>query len=132
MINTLWGGEFIMIETSQISSSKMTNELKTTSSSSISLTNSELSRLSSAPENSQATTSITRDELRRTTADLNLQMEVLNTNVRFSFSEELEALIVQVTERDTGKVIRQIPSEEAMKIASYFKNAIGLLFDKEG
>lgn len=121
-----------MIETSQISSSKMTNELKTTSSSSISLTNSELSRLSSAPENSQATTSITRDELRRTTADLNLQMEVLNTNVRFSFSEELEALIVQVTERDTGKVIRQIPSEEAMKIASYFKNAIGLLFDKEG
>lgn len=75
---------------------------------------------------------LSAEELQGLTANLNEQMESLGTNVRFSYSEEIGELVVSVTERDTGEVIRQIPSEEAVKMAEFFRNAIGLLFDKEG
>ena len=71
-------------------------------------------------------------DLNQIAQNLNEQMKSLDTNIRFAYSDKIEGLYISVTEKDTGKVIRQIPSEEAMKMAEYFKNAIGLIFDKEG
>lgn len=78
------------------------------------------------------THNIGAEELQSLTESLNEQMESLGTNVRFSYSEEIGELVVSVTNKDTGEVIRQIPSENAVKMAEFFKNAVGLLFDKEG
>lgn len=39
--------------------------------------------------------------------------------------------IFSVTEKSTGREIRQIPSEEAMRLAEYFRDVIGMIFDKE-
>ncbi|EJO8160769.1 flagellar protein FlaG [Campylobacter jejuni] len=36
-----------------------------------------------------------------------------------------------VSEKSTGREIRQIPSEEAMRLAEYFRDVIGMIFDKE-
>ncbi|MCW0468370.1 flagella length regulator FlaG, partial [Campylobacter jejuni] len=33
--------------------------------------------------------------------------------------------------KSTGREIRQIPSEEAMRLAEYFRDVIGMIFDKE-
>ncbi|KGI55960.1 FlaG family protein [Campylobacter sp. MIT 97-5078] len=70
-------------------------------------------------------------DLNQIAQNLNEQMKSLDTNIRFAYSDEIEGLYISVTEKDTGRVIRQIPSEEAMKMAEHFKNAIGLIFDKE-
>jgi flagellar protein FlaG len=37
-----------------------------------------------------------------------------------------------VTDKLTGKVIRKLPTEEAMKIKESMKDLVGVLFDKKG
>lgn len=58
-------------------------------------------------------------------------MDLLNTNIAFDFSDEIDRLYLRVLEKNTGKLIREFPSEEARALAGYFRNAVGLLFDKE-
>ena len=62
---------------------------------------------------------------------LNKQMDSLDTNVRFGYSDKLGSMYIRVVEKSTGREIRQIPSEEAMRLTEYFRDAIGMIFDKE-
>lgn len=66
-----------------------------------------------------------------TQASLNIQMDSLDTNVRFGYSDKIGSMYISVTEKSTGREIRQIPSEEAMRLAEYFRDVIGMIFDKE-
>ena len=68
---------------------------------------------------------------REVTDRLNYQMQQLDTNVRFAYNEKLNLMVVQVKEAKTGEGITQLPSKEAIKIREYFKESIGILFDKE-
>ena len=68
---------------------------------------------------------------REVTDRLNYQMQQLDTNVRFSYNEKLNLMVVQVKDAKTGEEITQLPSKEAIKISEYFKESIGILFDKE-
>lgn len=65
------------------------------------------------------------------TKQLNDQMKSLGTNLRFGFNNDVEQMYISVTERDTGKEVRQIPSKEALELIKHFRDAIGLIFDKE-
>ncbi|AJD03331.1 flagellar biosynthesis protein FlaG [Campylobacter lari] len=71
------------------------------------------------------------EKLKNVTEKLNNQMETLGTNVRFAFNDKINEMYINVTEKDTGKLIRKIPSEEAMKLIEHFKGVIGTIFDKE-
>lgn len=65
------------------------------------------------------------------TKQLNEQMESLGTNLRFGFNNDVDQMYVSVTEIDTGKEVRQIPTKEALELIKHFRDAIGLIFDKE-
>ncbi|AJC84659.1 flagellar protein FlaG [Campylobacter peloridis] len=87
-------------------------------------------------ENSTQTSLNNQDEnlsqkLKDATEKLNRQMETLGTNVRFAFNDKINEMYVNVTEKDSGKLIRKIPSEEVMKLIEHFKGVIGTIFDKE-
>ncbi len=71
-------------------------------------------------------------ELDNTVKKLNDQMDSLNINIRFGFNDKIDSMYVNVTEKNTGKLIRKIPSEETMKIAEKMKEIIGMIFDKKG
>ena len=68
---------------------------------------------------------------REVTDRLNYQMQQLDTNVRFAYNEKLNLMVVQVKDAKTGEEITQLPSKESIKIREYFKESIGILFDKE-
>ena len=68
---------------------------------------------------------------REVTDRINYQMQQLDTNVRFAYNEKLNLMVVQVKDAKTGEEITQLPSKEAIKISEYFKESIGILFDKE-
>ena len=70
-------------------------------------------------------------QTREVTDRLNYQMQQLDTNVRFAYNEKLNLMVVQVKDAKTGEEITQLPSKEAIKISEYFKESIGILFDKE-
>ena len=70
-------------------------------------------------------------EVKEATEKLNKQMEDLGTSIRFGYNDKIEAMYVNVMEMKTGDVIRKIPTEQAMKLSEYFREAVGVLFDKE-
>lgn len=70
-------------------------------------------------------------QLQELIKELNEQADKLSTNIAFALSDETERLYVKVLERNTGKVIREFPSEQARALTGYLKSAVGLLFDKE-
>lgn len=79
----------------------------------------------------QMSSSELAQKLEQATNELNFQMEQLKTNIRFNYNKAESTMVVQVREADTGDIIRELPSKEALRIAKYFKESIGLLFDKE-
>lgn len=50
-------------------------------------------------------------------------------NLEFSTDEESGRIIVKVIASETGELIRQLPSEEALKIAHSLSDVNSLLFD---
>lgn len=72
-----------------------------------------------------------REQIQQATAELNKQMNILNTNITFALSDETERMYIQVLAKDTGELIREFPIEQVRALTGYLKNAVGLLFDKE-
>lgn len=59
-------------------------------------------------------------------------------NLDFTFNQESNQSIVQVTDNETGELIRQIPSEEVLALSDRIKGlqsdlgeAVGVLFSRE-
>lgn len=60
--------------------------------------------------------------------DINKVMAGLSISVQFKIDPDLKELIVKVIDQDTGKLIRQIPTEEVVKMSKAMDNLKGLLF----
>lgn len=52
-------------------------------------------------------------------------------DIQFQLDDESGRMLVKVTERGTGEVIRQIPSEEAVRLAENLSEIRSLLFSAE-
>lgn len=52
-----------------------------------------------------------------------------NTRLNFSLHREPEAVVVQVTDRHSGEVIRQFPAEESLALRQKLNELVGMLFD---
>lgn len=72
-----------------------------------------------------------KQKLNELAQQLNREMSALNTNVSFNFNEDLNSLYVTVSEKDTNRVIRKIPSEEAMNLMAKMREIVGIIFDKQ-
>lgn len=72
-----------------------------------------------------------RSELAKLTEDLNKEMNPLNINVRFGFEDKIGEMNVSVFEKDTNKLIRKFPSDEAVALMSKMREIIGIIFDKK-
>ena len=73
-----------------------------------------------------------KQKLDNTIKHLNEHMKSLDTNVKFGFNDKIDTMFVNVMERSTGKIIRKIPTEEAMKLSEKMKEIVGMIFDKKG
>lgn len=69
-------------------------------------------------------------ETKQITEDLNEYMSNLQTNLRFSMYEKLDhQVVVQIKNRETDELIKQIPSEELLELRVKMEELSGLLFD---
>lgn len=62
---------------------------------------------------------------------INSQLRQMSKNIRFSLDEESGSTIVKVVDSDTGQTIRQIPSEEAIRIQHSLERLQGVLLKHE-
>jgi flagellar protein FlaG len=69
--------------------------------------------------------------LEESVEELNAFVHPYNTNLFFSIEHEIDKVIVQVKDRETEEVIKQIPSEEAVALAKALDKLKGLLVHQE-
>lgn len=67
-------------------------------------------------------------ELQDAVDNANRFFEQVSRELRFQRSETTDTLVVQIVDQKTGEVIRQVPSEEMLKISKELEKISGLLF----
>lgn len=58
-------------------------------------------------------------------------VQTVQRNLNFSLDDSTGKVVVKVTDGASGEVIRQIPSEDALRLAESLEQARGLLFKAE-
>lgn len=77
----------------------------------------------------QAQTAVNREDLVEPVQQIN---EVFAKHgIQFDINEQGSRVVVRVVEQDSGDVIRQIPSEEALRIAERLDEVQGRLLDQK-
>jgi len=77
----------------------------------------------------EAATKNAEKDVAKAVEDLNKAMDVLNISRKFEIEDELEEVVVKIMDKSEGEVIRQIPSEEALKLEKNIKHMLGMFFD---
>ena len=72
------------------------------------------------------------EETRQLAEELNEYMDDLKTTLGFSIRENhMHEVIVEIKNRETGELIKQIPSEELLAIKGKIEEFTGLIFDQK-
>lgn len=61
---------------------------------------------------------------------LNNQLQSSQTNLGFSIDSETDIVMVKVTNKETGELVRQIPAEAVVRLAAKMDDLKGLLLDE--
>lgn len=62
---------------------------------------------------------------------INAQVQKVSQNLKFSIDQESGRTVIKVVEGDSGKIIRQIPSEEALAISQALEKMQGLIIEQK-
>jgi len=86
----------------------------------------------------QAVADITNEEVESAVTEINQFVQFKNRELNFSFDDSSKRSVIKVTDSESGDVIRQIPSEDVLKLSERIKElqsdlgaAVGVLFNKE-
>ena len=72
-----------------------------------------------------------RVALEKAVTDMREFVQASQRNLDFSIDDSTGKVVVKVIATDSGEVIRQIPSETALKLAQNLSDASSLLFDSK-
>jgi flagellar protein FlaG len=70
-----------------------------------------------------------RADLEQAVTDIREFVQAAQRSLDFSIDDSTHRVVVKVIATDSGEVIRQIPSETALKLAQSLSSASSLLFD---
>ena len=62
--------------------------------------------------------------------EINQALKVLSTSLHFEFDQASGRTIVKVVDRDSGELLRQLPSEATLQIARSLDRLVGQLVDQ--
>ena len=70
------------------------------------------------------------DQLKQSVDDINKALASSSISVQFQVDPDYKDLIVKIVDQDSGKLIRQMPTEDVVRISKAMDNLKGLLFSK--
>lgn len=70
-----------------------------------------------------------REKLEEISELLNFEMKTRSTNLDFQVDEPTNRVVVKVINRDTGDIIREVPSEAILRVSKNIEALKGILFD---
>ena len=82
-------------------------------------------------QSQRETLSVSRDRLDTAVTNISSFVQNLQRNLDFSVDEASGQVVVKVIDRDSGELVRQIPSEEALRLAERLKELRSLMFEAQ-
>lgn len=73
-----------------------------------------------------------KEELVELSKKLNDEMKRVGTSINFAYNEDIPGLTVTVKEYGGDKVIREIPSKEAIELMKRMREVVGIIFNQQG
>jgi len=73
---------------------------------------------------------VTREDAQNVADVMNKVSELVNSQLNFEVFEETNQLYVQIVDRNTKEVIKQIPPKEMLELSARLKEMVGLILDK--
>jgi len=70
-----------------------------------------------------------REKLEEISELLNFEMKARSTNLDFQVDKPTNRVVVKVINRDTGDVIREVPSDAILRVSKNIEALKGILFD---
>ena len=70
-------------------------------------------------------------EIREAVAAINEAVKKVPTSLDFSVDEASKRFVVQVTDKNTGELIRQLPGDAVLRIARQLESMKGVVFDQK-
>ena len=67
-------------------------------------------------------------DVQQSLEDINKVLSGFSISVQFKVDSDYNQLIIKVVDQDSGKVIRQIPTEDVVRMSKAMENLKGLLF----
>jgi len=74
---------------------------------------------------------ITPEVLKKAIENLNKKLSMLNSQLKIETDNDTGIRVIKVIDKETQKVIRQIPPETVLKIAKYIDEVAGLIFNEK-
>ena len=74
---------------------------------------------------------VDREQLQAAVSDIQDFVQSVRRDINFALDEDSGRMIINVTEASSGDVIRQIPSEEALRLAENLTEIRSVLFEAE-
>lgn len=69
-------------------------------------------------------------QLAQAVDDLNQRLRDARTDLRFSVDDDSGRVVVSIVDAADGKVLRQMPTEEALRVAKALDKALGTLIER--
>lgn len=73
---------------------------------------------------------VSAEEAEKLTREMQARLDSIgNTRLNFSIHRDPEAVVVQITDRKSGDVLRQFPAEQSLALRQKLDELVGMLFD---
>jgi flagellar protein FlaG len=74
---------------------------------------------------------VSAEVIEKVVEELRKKLSMLNTQLQIRIDKDTNMTVVKVIDKQTHKIIRQIPPEYVLKIAKYLDEITGLLLNKK-
>lgn len=76
---------------------------------------------------------LSKDEMDRVAKEIQERLDSIGGNLRLGLGtdDKTASIVARITEKNTGEIVRQIPSEDLLELKSKLEDLVGMLFDKK-
>jgi flagellar protein FlaG len=76
---------------------------------------------------------VSPEDLEQAVEEIQLRMDSIGSKLNFGLSkdERVDSLVIRITDKTNGELIKQFPSEEVIQLQEKLNDLVGLLFDKQ-
>ncbi|OGR01515.1 MAG: hypothetical protein A2505_07575 [Deltaproteobacteria bacterium RIFOXYD12_FULL_55_16] len=72
---------------------------------------------------------LSREQAIQYVQEIQTRFDKMGTNLQFSIDNSSEDIVVKITAKDSGELIRQFPSEAILQLRNQLNDLVGTLFD---